>query len=179
MSFPRRFAMALGLGVIGMTLTISDSAWANGQEFFTAPFGDVDLVYTGRVRDTTGRFLARATMVVWSEEAGLTFPSITDEYGHYRSPDVGENIKEATSAPVNTKDLKATCSLPGYEVARALVVPKKNHGTVELNCTLRKIGTGAPDGAPQSDAANRPTPSFFWLVPAALVVVVTGAAIRK
>src|SRR5438128_11067401 len=92
--FERRRAAWLGYVVFAIILAASQLARANGQEFFAAPMGKVDLVYTGRVRDINGRFLQRATMVVWSEEVGLTFPSITDDYGHYRSPDVGANIKE-------------------------------------------------------------------------------------
>jgi hypothetical protein len=172
--------MWLGYVVFGTALLISEMVWANGQEFFTAPLlGPVDLVYTGRVRDTSGRFLPRATMVIWSEEAALTFPSITDDYGHYRSPDVGSNIKEVTSAPVNAKELKAACSLPGYEQVRPVVFPKRNRGTIELNCTLRKVGSEAKNDGEQSDAARRPTPGLFWLVPAGLVIVVIGAAVRR
>jgi len=171
----RRTAAWLGAGVFAALLAGSDPAWANGQEFFAAPMGNVDLVYTGRVRDINGRFLQRATMVIWSEEAALTFPSITDDYGHYRSPDVGANIKEVTSAPVNPKDLKAACSLPGYEQVRPIVFPKKTKGTVELNCTLRKTGS---DTEPK-ETESRPAPGLFWLVPAAMVIVVIGAAVRR
>src|SRR5215470_3946656 len=90
-----RFALAVaGFAVFSAVLTTSAPAWANGREFFAAPFGKVDLVYTGRVRDVTGRFLSRAEVVIWSEEYDMTFPAVTDENGQYRSPDVGANLKE-------------------------------------------------------------------------------------
>jgi hypothetical protein len=176
----RRRATWVGYVVFALLLTAAELAWANGQEFFAAPMGHVDLVYTGRVRDINGRFLQRATIVVWNEEIGLTFPSITDEFGHYRSPDVGSNIKEITTAStVDVKSLKAACSLPGYEQARPITIPKKSSGTVELNCTLRKVGEGAQGEAGQTQAGNTSTPGLFWLVPAAMVVFVIGAAVRK
>src|SRR5262249_29223574 len=56
MSFPGR-ATLLGYAVFGAVLMLSSLAWANGQEFFEAPAGNVDLGYTGRVRDINGRFL--------------------------------------------------------------------------------------------------------------------------
>jgi hypothetical protein len=177
MSFHLRRAAFIAYVVFGTALMLSGLAWANGQEFFEAPAGNVDLVYTGRVRDINGRFLARAEVVIWSEELGLTFPSITDDNGHYRSPDVGANLKEVASV-VDVKGLKAACALPGYEQVRPIVIPKRSHGTVELNCTLRKSGTG--DGqAAQGEVARLPTPRLFWLIPTALVVVVIGAAVRK
>jgi hypothetical protein len=176
--FGRRPAVWLACAIFAVVLAVSDFAWANGQEFFAAPMGKVDLVYTGRVRDINGRFLQRATMVVWNEELGLTFPSITDDYGHYRSPDVGANIKEVTTAPtVDVKTLKAACSLPGYEQVRPVVIPKKDRGTVELNCTLRK--TAGQNDAVQTKGGAPAGPGLFWLVPAAMVVFVIGAAVRK
>jgi hypothetical protein len=178
MSFQRRRA-AFGYMVFGTVLMLSGLAWANGQEFFEAPPGNVDLVYTGRVRDINGRFLPRVEVVIWSEDLGLTFPSITDDNGHYRSPDVGSNIKEVAEAAVDPKGLKAACALPGYEQVRPMVIPRKTHGTVELNCTLRKIGSGSKTEARQSDLAKTPTQRLFWLIPAGLVVVVIGAAVRK
>jgi hypothetical protein len=177
----RRFALAfVGSAVFSTALTTSGPAWANGREFFAAPFGKVDLVYTGRARDITGRFLSRAEIVIWSEEYDLTFPSVTDDYGHYRSPDVGANIKEVASK-IDLKDLKAACALPGYEQARPMAIPRKAHGVVELNCTLRKTGSVA-DAARGNNDAERPAraiPPLFWLVPVALVAVVIGGAARR
>jgi hypothetical protein len=177
MSLQARRAAFLGYVVFATVLTASPPAFANGQEFFAAPMGKVDLVYTGRVRDISGRFLQRAEVVIWSEELGLTFPAITDENGHYRSPDVGANIKEVASV-VDPKGLKAACALPGYEQVRPMVIPNKGHGTVELNCMLRKTGYGEKEESDRT-AEKRPTPGLFWLVPAALVIVVIGAAVRK
>jgi hypothetical protein len=138
--------------------------------------GKVDLVYTGRVRDINGRFLPMAEVVIWSEELGLTFPSITDQNGHYRSPDVGAAIKEVASV-VDAKGLKAACALPGYEQVRPIKIPNKAQGTIELNCILRKNGD-AKAGFDQAEA-KRPTPALFWLVPVGLIAIVIGAAVRK
>jgi len=180
MSVQRTRAARLGCVVFGLALAASELAWANGREFFAAPFGNVDLVYTGRVRNISGRFLQRAMLVIWSDELGLTFPSVTDDYGHYRSPDIGAHIKEVTSAPtVDIKGLKAACSLPGYEQVRPIVLPKKAHGPVELNCTLRKVGTGGQEDANKNDVAEKRMPGLLWLVPTAMVVIVIGAAVRK
>src|SRR5215467_14459349 len=77
MSVQRTRAARLGCVVFGLALAASELAWANGREFFAAPFGNVDLVYTGRVRNISGRFLQRAMLVIWSDELGLTFPSVT------------------------------------------------------------------------------------------------------
>src|SRR5262245_38791403 len=177
MTLQRRRAALVAYMVFGTALMMSGLAWANGQEFFEAPMGKVDLVYTGRVRDISGRFLQAAEVVIWSEELGLTFPSITYQNGHYRSPDVGVSIKEVASV-VDPKGLKAACALPGYEQARQIVIPNKASGTIELNCTLRKSGSGAKAGFDQTEA-RKPTPPLFWLVPAALILVVIGAAVRK
>jgi hypothetical protein len=168
----------LGLFLFASTLLTPGAVRANGQEFFEAPAGNVDLVYTGRVRDINGRFLPRAEIVIWSEELGLTFPSITDQNGHYRSPDVGANIKEVASV-VDPKGLKAACALPGYEQVRPLVIPNRAHGTIELNCTLRKMGSGPKESSGPSEVASRATPHLFWLVPVGLVLVVIGAAARR
>jgi hypothetical protein len=179
MWFPRRRAEWIGVVVAGMLVAVSELAWANGQEFFAAPLGKVDLVYTGRVRDSRGRFLKQALVVIWSDELGLTFPSVTDEYGHFRTTDVGEHVKELTAAPaVDLKQLKAACTRPGYKEV-SIVLPKRDHGTIELNCTLRRAGTSAEENAAQADAVHTPKSGLFWLVPAVLVALVIGAAVRK
>jgi hypothetical protein len=182
MSYLTKCGALIGCSVFASTLMLSGPAWANGQEFFEAPAGNVDLVYTGRVRDINGRFLSKAEVVIWSEELGLTFPSISDQNGHYRSPDVGSNIKEVASV-VDPKGLKAACALPGYEQVRPLVIPNKAHGTIELNCVLRKAGSGGPGATAGESVRNeptgKPTPGLFWLVPVGLVIVVIGAAARK
>jgi hypothetical protein len=172
----RRFVL-VGCAVVCAALAGPEPTWANGREFFAAPPGKVDLVYTGRVRDVTGRSLFRAEVVIWSDALDLTFPSITDEFGHYRSPDVGANVKEVASV-VDPKEFKAACSLPGYEQVRPLRIPRKTSGVVELNCTLRKTGSASNTAAKQSHPA-RPTPPLFWLVPAGLAILVIGGVARK
>jgi len=177
MSLGIKRSVLVGCAVACAVFGRPPSALANGQEFFAAPFGKVDLVYTGRVRDITGRFLYRAEVVIWSEELGLTFPSITDEYGHYRSPDVGANIKEVASV-IDPTTLKAACAAPGYEQVRPIRIPRKPHGVVELNCTLGQTAPAVetPDARTHTAA---PTPPLFWMVPAGLVILVIGGVARR
>src|SRR5258706_11026953 len=89
--------------LFGLTLICPSVALANGQAFFASSFTTKpDLAYVGSVKDTAGRPLKGAQIVVWSVDYGLTFPASTDETGRYRSADVGASIKEVTT----TVDLK-------------------------------------------------------------------------
>ena len=156
---------------------MSTLAWANGQEFFD-PGADakVDLGYVGRVRDLNGRFLKGATVVFWSEAAGLTFPSVTDMYGHYRTPDIGASLKELALTP-DPNELKLAAALPGYELVRAPKIPKKASGRVVIDFVLRPTG-GATEGASVAEAGSS-SHGLVWFVPGLLVLVVIGAAVRR
>ena len=161
--------------VLAIVTLTSTFAWANGQEFFAPIGGKIDLVYTGRVRDVNGRYLKDAQIVIWSEEAGLTFPAFSDSYGHYRSLDVGANIREITSV-FDPKELHAACALPGYEQVREVKIPKTAHGLVQLDFVLRKVGS-ADASHPKSEPAS--APRVTWLVPILPVGIVVGAAMRR
>jgi hypothetical protein len=163
--------LALAIGAMTSSL-----AWANGQEFFD-PGADarVVLVYVGRVRDVNGRFLKGAEVVIWSPDAGMTFPAVTDARGSYRSPDVGASLKEVVAA-VDPRQLKVECALPGYEQARPAKIPRKTSGRVELDFIMRPVRTSA-DGVltPERGRAH----GILWVVPGLLVLVVIGAAVRR
>jgi hypothetical protein len=160
--------------VIAIGAATASLAWANGQEFFD-PGADtrIDLVYVGRVRDVNGRFLKGAEVVIWSPDAGMTFPALTDANGHYQSPDVGASLKEAAAA-VEPKLLKVECVLPGYEQVRPARIPIKTHGRVEMDFVMRQRGTSSAS-APERGQAN----GIRWVVPGLLVFVVIGAAVRR
>jgi hypothetical protein len=150
-------------------------AWANGQEFFD-PGADakVDMAYVGRVRDTSGRFLKGVTVVFWSDAGGLTFPAVTDIYGHYRTPDIGASLKEV-AVPVDPNELKVSAALPGYELVRAPKVPKKTSGRVVMDFVMRP--TGSAEVA--ASAAEGQSRGLGWLIPGLLVLFVIGAAVRR
>ena len=156
---------------------MSTLAWANGQEFFD-PGADakVDLGYVGRVRDVNGRFLKGVTVVFWSETAGLTWPSVTDMYGHYRTPDIGASFKELALNP-DPNELKLAAALPGYKLVRAPKIPKKTSGRVIVDFVLLPEG-GSTDTA-SAAAAGSSSHGFVWFVPGLLVLVVIGAAVRR
>lgn len=159
-------------------------AWANGQEFFDpGADGKVDLAYVGRVRDIHGRFLKAAEVVIWSDAAGLTFPAVTDAYGHYRTPDIGASLKEV-GVPVDPTELKIACALPGYELAKPVRIPKKTAGRVLIDFVMRPAGSGPPveaaSVAPGRNVVPRaPSSPIAWTIPGLLVLVVIGAAVRR
>ena len=164
-------SVAFALGVITSSL-----AWANGMEFFD-PGADakVDLAYVGRVRDVSGRFLKGATVVVWSEAAALTFPAVSDRYGHYRTPDIGASLKEVAIA-IDTNDLQVAAALPGYELVRKPKVPKKTRGRVVMDFVMRAVGSA--DATPSAADEGR-SHGMVWFVPGLLMLVVIGAAVRR
>jgi hypothetical protein len=175
LSLPWR-AACLGYIVIAIGATTAGLAWANGQEFFD-PGADtrIDLVYVGRVRDVNGRFLKGAEVVIWSPDAGMTFPALTDANGHYQSPDVGASLKQAAAA-VQPKLLKVECVLPGYEQVRSARIPSKTHGRVEMDFIMRPTGASASAAsAPERGQAN----GILWVVPGLLVFVGIGAAVHR
>jgi hypothetical protein len=169
----------------------SSLAWANGQEFFDpGANAKVDLAYVGRVRDINGRFLKAAEVVIWSDAAGLTFPAVSDAYGHYRTPDIGASLKEV-GAPVDPAELKIACALPGYELAKPIRIPKKKEGRVLIDFVMRPAGSGPPVDSAVTTSASRdaarhgsqgsqaPSSPLAWTIPGFLVLVVIGAAVRR
>jgi hypothetical protein len=174
--FHARGAKRFGYVLFGLALIVSSVAWANGQEFFAASFATKpDLAYVGSVKDTTGHPLVGAQVVVWAVDFGLTFPASTDATGRYRTPDVGANIKEVTTK-VDLKQLRIECAFPGYEQVKRATLPDKTEGIVEIDFKMRKVGSADTAGDRPSNHAPR---AWTWLVPAALVIIVIGAAARK
>jgi hypothetical protein len=165
-----------------LSLIIVAAAWAatsigaraNGHDFFdagsTAP---VDLAYVGRVRDIRGHLVEGATVVFWSDLAGLTFPAVSDHFGHYRTPDIGASLKEV-AVPIVPAELNATAGLPGYELARRPVLPRRNHGRVAVDFVLRSESADTPAPSAQRTLSSVPAVAAF-----ALMGVVIGAAVRK
>ena len=104
----RRSRRAAGLAsiVFAIGAITSSLAWANGQEFFD-PGADakVDLVYVGRVRDVNGRFLKGAEVVIWSPDAGMTFPAVTDAIPAITGPGEASATQELRPADV-TQELR-------------------------------------------------------------------------
>jgi hypothetical protein len=168
-----RRAACLAYIVFAFGAITSSLAWANGQEFFDpGADGKVELVYVGRVRDVNGRFLKGAEVVIWSPEAGMTFPAVTDTYGAYRSPDVGASLKEIAAA-IDPKQLKVDCALAGYEQVRPARIPRKTKGRVELDFIMRPVGASA--GLASGPERGH---GILWVVPGLLVLVVFGAAAK-
>jgi hypothetical protein len=169
-----RRAACLAYVVFAAGAVTSTLAWANGQEFFEpGAGGKVDLVYVGRVRDVNGRFLKGAEVVIWSPEAGMTFPAVTDASGAYRSPDVGASLKEMAAA-VDPRQLKVDCALTGYEQVRPARIPRKTNGRVELDFVMRPVGASAALASAPARGHG-----LLWVVPGLLVLVVIGAAVRR
>src|SRR5215469_14401585 len=102
--------------VLGAALAVSGLALANGGEFFTpAPeHGHVDLVYFGHIKDIDGNYLDGAEMTVHVDGIGMTFPFDNDSPGHYRSPDVGAQIKDAGET-IDPSKITISCAKKGYK----------------------------------------------------------------
>jgi hypothetical protein len=169
-------AASLGSIAFALVATMTSVVWANGQEFFD-PGADakVDLAYVGRVRDVSGRFLKGVEVVIWSEAAGMTFPAVTDLYGHYRTPDIGASLIEA-AVPINPNELKLAVALPGYELVRLPKIPKKTNGRVVLDFVMRPAGSAEKTAAA---AEEGPSHGLMWFIPGLLALVVIGAAVRR
>ncbi len=136
-----RSLLSLGGGVLALGFLTAGVALANGGEFFTpAPeHGKVDLVYFGNIKDTDGNYLDNAEMTVHVDGIGMTFPFDNDRPGHYRSPDIGAQIKDNGEA-VDPSKITITCAKKGYKVVRPAKdsVPLKPEGTYEIDFVLAK-----------------------------------------
>ena len=159
--------------LFGLAVIVPGVAWANGQAFFASAFTTPpDLAYVGSVKDTAGRPLKGAQIVVWSVDYGLTFPASTDDTGRYKSADVGAAVKEVATT-VDLKQLRMEVALPGYELVKPAVIPDKAMGIVEIDFRMKKTGSSdTPEEHPRSR-------SWIWLVPIGLVIIVIGAAARR
>jgi hypothetical protein len=133
--------LSLGGGILGVALTVSGLAFANGGEFFLpAPeHGKVDLVYFGHIKDTDGNYLDGVEMTIKVDGVGMTFPFDNDTVGHYRSPDVGAQIKD-NGETIDPSKITISASKKGYKVVKpaTTAVPPKAEGTYEINFVLAK-----------------------------------------
>jgi hypothetical protein len=138
MKHPHRLGIFVGGSILGIGLA-SGVALANGGEFFLpAPeHGHVDLVYFGHIKDTDGNYLDNAEMTVHVDGIGMTFPFDNDTPGHYRSPDVGAQIKDAGET-VDPSKITITCAKKGYKQVRPAIVPQKADGTYEIDFVMAK-----------------------------------------
>ena len=140
MKRPMKF-LALGGSILGLSLTASAPSFANGGEFFLpAPeHGHVDLVYFGHIKDTEGNYIDRAEMTIHVDGIGLTFPFDNDGIGHYRSPDIGAQIKD-NGETVDPSKITISCAKKGYKMVspKTTAVPLKPEGTYEIDFVLAK-----------------------------------------
>ena len=135
-------ARLLAGAAFGGALALSGLAWANGGEFFLpAPeHGKVDLVYFGHIKDTDGNYIDNAEIVVQVKDLGLTFPFDNDSPGHYRSPDIGAQIKDI-GEKVDPSQISIAITKKGYTQLRPVKVPEKADGTYEIDFVLAKNKT--------------------------------------
>jgi hypothetical protein len=142
MEFSRRGSLSAIL-LIGMAF-FAGAALANGGEFFLpAPeHGHVDLVYFGHIKDTDGNYLDNAELRIHVAGVGMTMPFDNDTPGHYRSPDVGAQIKDQ-GEDVDPSKITIACSKKGYKqvLPHNNAVPDKAEGTYEIDFVLAKDGS--------------------------------------
>jgi hypothetical protein len=146
------------VGVLGFILAFAGTVRANGEEFFAAAgSGKIDLVYFGRIRDKrTGRSVVdEAIFLIKDKATGLSFPFTNDKPGHYRSPDVGTAIKEI-GEKVDVNAFEVELQVAGYKKATVTRVPRKTHGTVELDFALEPLApsTGSAAGVDRTEGGN-------------------------
>ncbi len=141
MKRPRKFGLSLGGSALGLGMLLSSVAMANGGEFFLpAPeHGKVDLVYFGHIKDTDGNYLDDAEMTIHVDGVGMTFPFDNDSAGHYRSPDIGAQIKDNGEA-VDPSKITISCTKKGYKQVKpaTTAVPLKAEGTYEIDFVMAK-----------------------------------------
>ncbi len=144
MRIPSRFMSPFGMGALALGLTAAGVALANGGEFFLpAPeHGHVDLVYFGHIKDTDGNYIDNAELTVHVGGVGMTMPFDNDTPGHYRSPDIGAQIKDQGET-VDPAQITIACSKKGYRQVRPAknTVPDKAEGTYEIDFVLEKEGS--------------------------------------
>ena len=166
--------LVLALACVGV-LASGGSARGNGRAFFM-PAGKnvpVDLVYFGNIRDrVTRRPLDFADVTVFANDVSMTFPFANDRPGHYRSPDVGFEIKDA-GGRLDTSQIEIVCFVEGYKEARR-VVPRKSHGTIQVDFLLER--DGSVPLADHSEYEGLPS----WRLPTIglLVLLVSAGAVR-
>jgi hypothetical protein len=177
---------------IGFTLAMSGTAFGNGYEFFAPTGGDnrpLDLVYVGQIRDkSTGKLVRTpAYLMVTEKGTGMTFPFGNDRPGHFRSPDVGQHIKDL-GGKVNSEELEIELVVDGYKPAKLTKVPRKTSGVIEVNFALEPVSAAAaaayaPADTPRQDdttpAGSGQSPWVWYaFVGGSIALSIAGAAAR-
>jgi hypothetical protein len=176
---------------LGLTLITAGTAFGNGYEFFAPTGGDnrpLDLVYVGQIRDkSTGKIIRTpAYLMVTEKETGMTFPFGNDRPGHFRSPDVGQHIKDL-GGKIDADDLEIELVVDGYKPTKITRVPRRTTGVIEVNFALEPVSAAAAaayapaetpsgDGAPAGGGGS----PFGWyaFVAGAVALSIAGAAAR-
>jgi hypothetical protein len=141
MKISGRFGSLFGVCAFASALAVAGAALGNGGEFFLpAPeHGHVDLVYFGHIKDTDGNYLDNAELTIHVDGVGMTMPFDNDTPGHYRSPDIGAQIKDQ-GEEVDPTRITIACAKKGYRQVRPTrnTVPDKAEGTYEIDFVLEK-----------------------------------------
>jgi hypothetical protein len=132
----------------GLMLAGAGTLLANGQEFFPAGNGPVDLVYFGIVKDaSTGRPVRDyAYITIKDRLTGMSIPFTGDKPGHYRSPDIGALIKELGEV-ADPQRLEMTLVVPGYKKVKLEKMPRKTSGAIEASFKVEREATAAADAS--------------------------------
>jgi hypothetical protein len=139
MKRPYSASRFLGAGIVCLALMQAGIALANGDDFFipASEHGHVDLVYFGHIKDTDGNYLDDAEITIHVNNVGITVPFGNDSLGHYRSPDIGAQIK-GSGAAVDPTQITIKCSKKGYKQAQDMKPPPKASGTYQIDFVMAK-----------------------------------------
>jgi hypothetical protein len=156
----------------------------------------VNLVYVGQIRDKNSSQIVRepAYFMVTDKLSGMTFPFVNDRPGHYRSPDIGESVRELAGNALDPSNLEFELSIAGYKNVKLTNAPRKSMGVVELNFKVERedapVGTAARTGTaarePVDHSVQAPTAatdaasirSRLLFMGAAAFTIIAGAAVR-
>lgn len=128
-----RSAALTAMVTLGLAAGSPRAIFANGQEFFPADQGPVDLVYFGVIKDAeTGRPVRdHAYIVIRDNLTSISVPFTGDRPGHYRSPDIGAMIREL-GEKADPAQIEITLVVPGYEQVKLTKLPRKASGAIEV-----------------------------------------------
>lgn len=109
-------------------------AWANGKGFFEDLEDDqeanVGPPFFGFVKDSSGKFLANASVTATIKSMNSSLNVRTDIQGHYRIPGFSKDI--------DPKQIDITCSMDGYKLLNRMRRPSPADGPIEVSCTMAK-----------------------------------------
>jgi hypothetical protein len=165
------------VAMLGVTLAIGTTAWANGEDFFDAFAVDrpVELVYTGRVRDkATRRPIDDSIMFLLTDKrSGLDFPFLNDTPGHYRSPDIGASIKDLGRGEVDPTQFEIKVEVHGYKTQTLTRLPREKSGVVSIDFRMERDPAIAP---PAGSADTQAAPPNWGLIGVGtLLALILGA----